>query len=126
MSLKIRNLVLGEELPERLRTGYETGQCDDRWIWVAERDGKPVAILVTAPAHIVVILVRIVATEDALSTDVGALILKARREVRKRGYKGYVVWVDPTRETESSMIGIIRKTGGFQMPDVQVACGGAL
>jgi len=125
VSVKIRNLVVGEALPERLCTGYETGQCDPRWIWVAERDGKPVAILVTAPAHVVVILMRLVATENAEPLDVRALLVNAMAAIKERGYAGYVTWVDPTKESEKTLMEIIKTSGGGQWDRPQVACYGA-
>jgi hypothetical protein len=124
--LKIRNFILGEELPESLKTGFEGGKCDPLWIWVVERDGKIVASLITAPAHIVVILLRLLATPDAHPLDVRALLLKATVDIKERGYNGYMVWADPTRDTEKALIEIVKASGGFELPNRQVACAGRL
>jgi hypothetical protein len=96
------------------------------WIWVVERDGKPVGILVTSPAHIVVILLRIVMSPEAEGTDARALILGAFREIKERGYKGYTTWLDPTKEPENAFIRIIRAIGGFQLLNPQIVCCGGL
>jgi hypothetical protein len=124
--MKIRNFILGEELPEQLKSGFEGGMCDPSWIWVVERDGKIVASLIAAPAHIVVILLRLLATPDAHPFDVRALLLAVTSEIKARGYNGYMVWADPTRETEKSLIDIVVATGGVQLPNTQVACAGRL
>jgi len=125
VSLKIRNLVMGEDLPERLRSGYESTSMPE-WIWVAERDGKVTAILVTAPAHILVILMRVCSIAGANPMDVRALLVNAMAEIRERGYKGYVTWVDPTVETENALMGIIKASGGGQLVNPQVACYGTV
>lgn len=125
MSVKIRNLIPGEPLAGRLKTGYEETPMPE-WIWVAERDGKAVAILITAPAHIMVILLRILSTPEAEGTDVRALLLHAFAEFKSRGYRGYVTWIDPTASPENAFIGIIEAIGGVKLPNPQVVCCGGL
>jgi hypothetical protein len=125
--LKIRNFILGEELPDSLKTGFESGKATDAsWIWVVERDGKIVASLIAAPAHIVVILLRLLATPDAHPLDVRALLLTVMAAIKERGYVGYLVWADPTRESEKTLIDIIEAAGGGKYPKMQVACYGAV
>jgi hypothetical protein len=125
--LLVRNFKLGEELPESLKTGFETGKATDTsWIWVVERDDKIVASLIAAPAHIVVILLRLLTTPDAHPFDVRALLLKATADIKSRGYNGYMVWADPTRDTEKALIEIVKAAGGFELPNAQVACAGRL
>jgi len=125
MSLKIRNLVVGEELPPRLKTGFEATQMPE-WIWIAERDGKPVGSLITAPAHIIIILLRLCMTEDAQPTDVRALLLRAIRESKIRGYKGYLSYLDPELPHEKALMSIIEMSHGFSFKKPQVACFGRL
>jgi hypothetical protein len=125
--MEVRNYKIGEDLPEQLRTGFESGKCTDpAWIWVVERDGRIVASLIACPAHIVVILLRIVATPDAHPLDVRALLLKATLDIKARGYNGYMVWADPNRQNEKSLIDIVLASGGVQLPGTQVACAGRL
>jgi hypothetical protein len=125
--MKIRNFILGEELPDSLKTGFEAGKCTDAsWIWVVEREGKIVASLIAAPAHIVVILLRLMATPDAYPLDVRALLLKSTADIKARGYNGYMVWADPTRPPEKALIDIVKSAGGFELPNRQVACAGRL
>jgi len=119
----VRNLIPGEALPKELQTGYEQTPMPE-WIWVVERDGKPVGVLVTSPAHLVVILMRLSTTSDAEGTDARTLLIGAFREMKARGYKGYTTWLDPTREPENAFIRIIRAIGGYQLLCPQVACCG--
>lgn len=122
----VRNFILGEKLPEQLKTGFEMGKCDPDWIWVVERDGELVGLLVAAPAHVMAILIRLVNTKNARGSDIRALILGVFREIKKRGYMGYTVWLDPTKEPENRFIGIIRAIGGFQLLNPQIVCCGGL
>lgn len=123
----VRNLKPDDVLPDLLKTGFELAKtCAHEWIWVVERDGKIVCLLVTAPAHVMVILLRLLSTPEAEGTDVRALLLHTFREIKERGYKGYSTWLDPTKEPENAFIGIIRAIGGVQLMNPQVACCGAL
>jgi hypothetical protein len=119
MSVTIRNLVKGEELPEELKTGFEHGSMPS-WIWVAEREGKIVGLVIAAPAHIVAILLRLVSTPEAHPTDVRALLIQVMHDIKERGFKGYITWLDPTREIENSLLSIVEMAGGVKFPNQQV------
>ena len=127
MNCLVRNYRKGEKLPERLVTGFESAEKTDcEWIFLAERDEVPVALLVMAPAHGVVILLRLLATEQAQQNDVRSLLLGALATARARGYLGYLTWLNPTNQVESALLAIIRLGGGTQITQPQVACGGKL
>jgi hypothetical protein len=120
----IRNLKKGEVLTGKLATGYEGGEATDpQWIFVAERDGKPVAVLVTAPAHIVVIFLRLV-SDGAAPTDVRSLLIYALASARERGYSGYITWVDEDDEAGKALMDIVLKADGFSLPNKHIVCGG--
>ena len=124
-SVEVRNYCRGEELPERLRTGMETAPgCDPQWIFIAERDSKPVGILVAAPAHIFVIFVRLIMAEDSQPFDLLAFLRRTAEIWKERGYLGYVSWFDPTTELERTFMKIIRMAGGIQLLIPQVVCAG--
>jgi hypothetical protein len=116
-------MIAGETLPDELKTGFEVGNMPE-WIWVAEREGKLVAMLIAAPAHIVAILLRILSTPDAELTDVRALLANAVRDMRERGFKGYVTWLNPERSNEAALLSIIQHTGGLKFSEPQVFCFG--
>jgi hypothetical protein len=123
MSLKIRNLVKGEELPSSLAAGFEKGNQPD-WLWVAERDGKIVAILVAAPAHIVAILLRIASTDEAEPMDMRVLLVNAIKDIKARGFEGYVTWLNPDTGVEKKLHDIIMAGGGIQLPQPMFFCVG--
>ena len=123
--MRVRNYIPGEDLPKALRTGYESDRepCDPRWIWLVEDgDGVPCAILVTSPAHIAVVLIRLVALDSAPRHAVGELLRHSLAEAKSRGYSAYVTWVNPQRPAEASLLGLIRATGGIQATEIQVGC----
>jgi hypothetical protein len=120
----VRNYIKGEELPEYLRTGFEVGNMPE-WIWVVEREGKVVALFIAAPAHVVAILLRLLSTREAHPNDIRALLVKAMSDIKERGYKAYVTWLNPDRPAEAALLSIIQSGGGMQFPgERQVLCGG--
>jgi len=121
MSIKIRNMVKGEELPNSLTVGFEKGNQPE-WIWIAERDGKPVAILIAAPAHIVAMLLRVASTPEAEWSDVRTLLVNALAEIKSRGFEGYVTWIDPNGEIEKKILQIILAHGGVKLPMPMFFC----
>jgi hypothetical protein len=120
----VRNLILGEELPSELVTGYEQGQCDPKWIWVAEYNEKVVGILVTAPAHIAVILLRLVMAEGAPSHAAGELLSHSFMEMALRGYNGFIVWLDEKGKTESQLLRLVEAIGGGVLEKSMSLCYG--
>lgn len=122
--MKVRNLILGEELPPELVTGYEKGQCDPDWIWVIDYNGKPVGILVTAPAHVAVILLRLVMAEGAPPTAAGILLAEAFKEMRARSYSGYILWLGETNSVETQILHLVEATGGGVLEKSMSLCYG--
>jgi hypothetical protein len=119
----VRNLKLGETLPDELKTGYERGQCDPKWIWVCEHEGTPIGILITAPAHIAVILVVIKMAEGCAAQGVGVLLTEAFKEMSKRGYRGYMVWFGEN-QVESQLLRMVESTGGGVLETSMSLCYG--
>lgn len=125
--MNVRNLILGEPLPKALQTGYETGQCDPRWIWLVEDNaGIPCALLVTAPAHVAVMLLRLVAKADASKYAVNALLRQSLKEMHARGYVGYIVSFNPCHTVCLELLRLIRAIGGEQSTEPSVMCYGRL
>lgn len=121
----IRNYIKGETLPEELRTGFESAaNVDPEWIWICEHDGLPTAILVTAPCHCAVMLLRMVSTKESNPMDVRSLLLHAIVSLKSRGFGAYFTWIDPTQDIERSLMNIIRHAGGHQFTNPQVLCAG--
>ncbi len=127
MSVKIRNMVKGEELPETLRTGYESSEnANFDWIWVAEHEGRITAIFVTAPAHVAVLFIRLISTSDAHPNDVRAILVYACAVMKERGFQAYFTWLDPSKEVENSLLNLFIQSGGTIFPNEQSLCMGVL
>lgn len=116
----------GEVLPEELRTGYEGGNCDPDWIFLVERDGKPVGVLVSAPVHIAVMLVRMVTSEYAEVNDARSLLLHFVKTIKERGYNGYFTYLGEDSELEKTLAKIIMAADGVQIEKPQYLCVGAV
>jgi hypothetical protein len=123
--ITIRNYVKGEELPEALKTGFETGSMSE-WIWVAERDGNIVAMLIAAPAHVVAILLRVLTTPEAGLNDLRTLLIRSLNDIKARGFPAYITWLNPERNNEKGLLGIIKASDGVQIDEPQVLCGGKI
>jgi len=95
------------------------------WIWVAERNGEAVALLVTAPAHILVILLHLV-SHNAEPMDVRALLVRAMKDIKARGYRGYITWVDPNAQFDKALMDIIEASGGGHLPVSMLPCYGTV
>lgn len=127
MSIKVRNFVKGEELPETLRTGYESApNADTDWIWVAEHEGRITAIFVTAPAHLAVLFIRLISTPDAHTNDVRAILVYACAVMKERGFQAYFTWLDPTKDVEKTLMDIFIQAGGTRFPNEQALCAGVM
>ena len=126
--MKVRNYVDGEWLPEVLATGFETApSADPRWIFIGERDGEPIGIIITAPAHAFVIFLRLIMnTSNAEPMDCWKLLQGTAEICKQRGYPGYTTWLDPTVETERSLLKLLTAVGGTQFTNPQVACAGRM
>src|SRR5690349_5986125 len=124
--MSVRTMCQGERLPEGLRTGYEGGRCDPNWIFLVERDGKPVSILVAAPVHIVVLLVRMVSTPEAHVNDIRSLLVYFVKTVKERGYSGYITYLGLHLQQEKALADIIKAAGGTQIEEPQFLCVGTV
>jgi hypothetical protein len=126
---EVRNYIPGEWLPERLRTTFEScAGTDPRWIFVILRNEKPVGILVLAPAHAYLIMLRVIMDYEsgAEVNDLRTLLKKSAIVCRERGFMGYATWLDPTSVEERQLMGIFLRTGGKQLMNPQVLCCGRL
>lgn len=122
----VRTLKPGEPFPQHLDTGFEQMPVMNDFIWVAEKNGKIVGILMAAPCHGIVFLVRLRTTKDAPAMTVALLFRRCVRDWKARGFKGYFTYVDPSRELERRFIPICRKLGGLQLVSPQVGLVGNL
>lgn len=124
--ITVRTLRPNEAMPQHLGTGFEQMAVMNEFVWVAEKEKKIVGILMAAPCHGVVFLVRLRTAEDAPTMTVALLFRKCVKDCLARGLKGYFTYVDPNLEMERRFIPICRKAGGTQIMSVQVGLVGNL
>lgn len=123
--IHVRTLREEEDFPAHLETGFENMPVMKSFCWVAEHDGRIIGILMAAPCHGLVFLVRVKIKDKAPIATASLLFRKCVRDCNERGFKGYLTYIDPQRESERRMIPICRKAGGFQIQDVQVGLVGS-
>jgi hypothetical protein len=113
--MMIRNLAPSERLPSVVVTGFEQLPIDESWCWHAIHEGTIIGTLVCAPAHGVVLLLRLAIHPSAPKHAFRALLRTMFRDTHARGYVGYIALLGPTREREGRMLKILRHIGGKQM-----------
>jgi len=114
-SYYIRTLIKGEALPDLGQQIPDSHLIQHDWIWLAYNryNDKPVAMFVTAPAHGIVILLRIYAIKSAPKTVLVGLFRKSLAAMSSRGYTRYASFLDESRPAEASLIDILKKAGGI-------------
>jgi hypothetical protein len=127
MSITVRNLRDGEALPQGLHTGFEELQVMPLWCWIAEQDSEVLGVLMGAPCHGLVYLLRLCVKPECKTKIVPLLLLRAfLRDCFARGFKAYFTHLDPTRELEGRLLGLCREAQGVQVTVPQVAVVGFL
>lgn len=115
----VRTLRKGEEIPGGFATGYENMPVMTDWAWVAE-DGVPVGVLLAAPCHGLVYMMRLCVKEGASQATATILLRSCMKDCNERGFRGYFFHVSTTNQVEMDLIPICRKAGGTQIPLPQV------
>lgn len=113
----IRTMFAWESLPATLRTGFENLPIDRNWIWVASVNGAIKGAIVAAPAHGMVVMLRIAVDPKASLANrslLRNLLKNFLADVSSRGYKGYLVCLDTDRKEEQALSRIVKRAGGRQ------------
>ena len=112
-SYYIRNLDKDEPLPNLGQEIPNSNLVQPEWIWLAYNryDDKPLAMLVTAPAHGIVMLLRIYSVKVAPKSVMVGLLRRSLAAMSSRGYTRWVSFLDEARATEASLIDIAIKAG---------------
>lgn len=122
----VRTLREDEAMPQHLGTGYEQMPIMKSFCWVAEQEGKIIGVLLAAPCHGIVYLIRLCVEKGAPVITAGLLFRKCLRECKEAGFVGYFAHIDPSRETERELIAICRKAKGIQIGMMQVPLVGSI
>jgi len=83
------------------------------WVWVQVDDyGRVVAGLAVAPAHGLVIVLRLWATPDASYMAIRKLLRAAATELRERDIRGWMVMLEASRISELKLSRLALRFGG--------------
>jgi hypothetical protein len=124
--ISIRTLRPEEAMPQHLGTGYESMPVMNEFVWIAEQYGKIIGIMLGAPCHGLVFIVRVCVERDAPSKTVHLLFRHFVQDCEKKGLRGYFTFIDPSLEVERKFIPICHKAGGMQVPMLQVGLVGSI
>jgi hypothetical protein len=125
--IEVRTLMASDTFPEGFSTGYERMPVMKSWVWVAEEDGDTAGVLMAAPMHGLVYMMRLCIRPGAPRATAVRLLRTCMRDCEKRGFKGYWMHVDPTgEEVNRKMIPIVRRAGGVQLHVPQVLLAGSI
>lgn len=124
--IEVRNVDGAWEVPFNVWPGMQT-KLDRSWVWVAHREGhKPEAVLVGAPAHGLVILLRIWKQPGAPSTLVRRLLQQTAQDCIQRGLKGWMCMLDGSRKEELKLAKLSLRFGAQHQPHVGLLAFGKL
>jgi hypothetical protein len=113
-----RTLREGEAMPEGFSTGYEKMPIMRDWVWIAE-DGEPLGVLLAAPCHGLVYMMRL-CVKDHNPMTAALMVRSCMKDCDKRGFRGYFFHVSTMSEAERALIPICRQVGAVQVPLPQV------
>jgi hypothetical protein len=109
--MKIRNLKPGEAMPAGMNTGYENMPLQIDWVWFAEEGDTPLGVVLAAPCHGLVYVMRLCVKDGANPHTALALLRACMKDAQNRGFRGFFFHVDPTVEIDRHVLVICRKVG---------------
>jgi hypothetical protein len=119
-----RTLRHGERAPECLAEPlFLLADLDPDWVWIAEHNGAVVGTVVACGCHGIALILRVRMSENAPRTALLILLRRFFADLRERKCNGYMVWFDPTNESEKVLQVIAEKLGGIVVdrPGIGVA-----
>lgn len=124
--IEVRTLREEEPFPQHLATGFENMPVMKSFCWVAEKEGRIIGILMAAPCHGLIFLVRLCIEEGANPSVAHLLFRHCMRDCEKLGFTGYFSYVSHLSEVERSLIRLCRKAKGIQIPLLQIPLAGSI
>ena len=103
-------------MPEGFYTGFEKMPLQEDWVWVAERDGAPQGVLMAAPCHGLIYMMRLCVKEGAPAITAFRLLRACMRDTKARGFKGFFMHIDPTSEKDIKVWPACKKSGALALP----------
>lgn len=118
---RVRFLRKEDRIPAELRIGFDLlGQLDPEWIWVVEEAGSIRGVLVAAPCHGVAMVYRLALVPGTPVGSLTALLRMFLKDLRARGYVGYLTFVDPASKIQAKLKRLIERAGGQQVGNPHV------
>lgn len=114
--MEVRRRYPGEDLPAELMNGIEAFYIVEEWQWVVEYEGKIVAQVLTAPAHGLLILLRIMSLPEAPPSWPVLALRRILADARERGLIGYLTLLEDARPNETRLMRLVQRSGGMLRP----------
>lgn len=112
----VRQMRASDRMPPELRMGFDLlGKLDTDWIWVVEEGGLIRGVLVAAPCHGVAMIYRLALVPGTPLGSLTALLRRFLGDLRARGIRGYLTFVDPESKIQGKLKRIIERAGGQQI-----------
>lgn len=105
-----------DEVPQELMKGFEAMQIEREWQWVLECEGKIVAQMLCAPAHGLLMVVRLTALPSAPKGWGVGFFRRVLKDAQERGLLGYATFLSDDRKEERRLMSIIQRAGGWLLP----------
>lgn len=114
--IEVRNRYPGEEIPAELMVGIEPFHIVEDWQWVVEYEGKIVAQILTAPAHGLLIFLRMMSTRDAPPSWLVLALRTIMADARARGLFGFLTLLQDSKLKEVKLMRMTQRNGGMLLP----------
>lgn len=105
--MEIKHPRAGDVLPIPL----EFQKFDPDWVWIMGN-----AILIAAPAHDMILLLRLVKWGEMPNLWLHRLFQHVLKEVKARGYRGYMAWLANDVAEEKKLLEIAHRAGAYFEP----------
>lgn len=122
----VRHPVVLEPIPDWVMDGGQFPSLDPEWAWFAVGGGRIEGVLIASPCHGLVQLHRLVVAPGSPMSVARALLTTGLKEVRKRGYKHFLVYANPLRAEEARLLALARSVGAVEAPNPHVLALGPL
>lgn len=108
----VRHFETGDMVSAELLDKWALLPLDRKWVWVVEHEDAIKAVLIAAPMHGMVFLLRIGANEDAPGTWLLTLLRTVMAECKERGYIAMMTYLT-MRPEEQKLLRIANREGWY-------------
>ena len=111
--IEVRLRYPGEEIPAELMTGLEAFAIVEDWQWLVIHENKIVAQVLTAPAHGLLIFLRMMSLAEAPPLWMLLALRRILADARERGLFGYVALLEDFRPSEAKLMRLAQRSTGM-------------